>query len=159
MPFSQADPRLRSWPKRSFWPPKPVHPSGLAEHSDPLTVAPPSRFHSIHLPSGVFQQPCQLSGCHSNSVGERSFWSQPRWPAAAGTEGRWDERLQSSLSSLSLCPEWCWKETLKWGPPEPQTSSTQRTRALASSLLPVKMHSQGRSPSNTVNSSFWGEPP
>ena len=79
--------------------------------------------------------------------------------AGAGIEGGWGGRLQSSFSLLPLCPEWCWKETLKWGLPEPQTSSTRGTRALACSLLPVKMHSQGRSPSSMANSSFWGEPP
>lgn len=79
--------------------------------------------------------------------------------AEAGIEGGWGGRLQSSFSLLPLCPEWCWKETLKWGLPEPQISSTRGTRALVCCLLLVKMHSQGRSPSSMANSSFWGEPP
>lgn len=62
-------------------------------------------------------------------------------------------------SYFLLCPGWCWKETPKWGPPGPVTSSTQGTRAPASSLLPGKVHSRTRGPSNTVNSSSWGEPP
>lgn len=75
----------------------------------------------------------------------------------AGIEGDWDGKLQSS--SLPFYPEWCWKETLKWGPPEPQTSSTLGTMALVSSLLLVKMYSQERSPSSMENSSSWGESP
>lgn len=70
--------------------------------------------------------------------------------AGAGIEGLGGRRLQSSFL-FSLCPEWCWKETLKWE--SPRTSDLQHpgNQGSCSALFsPVKMHSQGRSPSSII---------